>query len=56
MGKKRGYTRVKTEPAYNHYWFEEERVCLIGVNKDISEDAARLYIDAPIISASKSNG
>lgn len=52
MGKKKGYTRVKTEPAYNHYWFEEERVCLIGVNKDISEDAARLYIDAPIISAS----
>lgn len=44
--------RVKTEPIYNHYWFEEEGVCLIGVNKDISKEEARLYIDTTIISAS----
>lgn len=52
MSKKRGYTRVKTDPTYNYHWFEEEGVCLIGINKDISWCEARLCIKSPIISAS----
>jgi len=36
------------EPKYNHFYFEDENVVLIGVNKEIEEQEAGIFADSPL--------
>ena len=43
MGRKRN-----EEVKYNHFYFEADNVVLIGVNKDIGEEEASIFVDSPL--------
>lgn len=36
------------EVKYKHYYFKDEHVMVIGVNKDIEEEEARLFVGRPL--------
>ncbi len=36
------------EVKYNHFYFVDENVVLIGVNKDIGEEEASIFVDSPL--------
>ena len=36
------------EVKYNHFYFENEHIMLIGVNKDIEEEEASLFAGRPL--------
>lgn len=38
----------RSEVKYNHFYFEAENVVLIGVNKEIEEQEASIFVDSPL--------
>lgn len=36
------------EVKYNHFYYEDENVVLIGVNKEMGEEEASIFVDSPL--------